>query len=137
MDTQTQVILFHGLSLAKKHFKPKTIEVMVATTPPLMQDRKLPSSTYRYVHVHSCKASCTKHVGDFRGRLENFFIVFKGKQRIICKIHVYMYYTNYTFLSLFCLLGYKVITVFMPINVFQIYMCIPCNKCIVCFIHKL
>ena len=32
MDTQTQVILFHGLSLAKKHFKPKTIEVMVATT---------------------------------------------------------------------------------------------------------
>ena len=32
MDTQTQVILFHGLSLAKKHFKPKTIEVMVATS---------------------------------------------------------------------------------------------------------
>ena len=29
MDTRTQVILFHGLSLAKKHFKPKTIEVMV------------------------------------------------------------------------------------------------------------
>ena len=25
----------------------------------------------------------------------------------------------------------------MPINVFQIYMCIPCNKSIVCFIHKL
>ena len=25
----------------------------------------------------------------------------------------------------------------MPINAFQIYMCIPCNKSIVCFIHKL
>ena len=60
MDTQTQIILFHGLSLAKKHFKTKTIEVMVATTPPLMQDRKLPSSTYRYVHVRACLH--TKHV---------------------------------------------------------------------------
>ena len=37
---------------------------------------------------------------------------------------------------LFCLLGYKVMTVLMPINVFQIYMCIPCNKSIVLFIHK-
>ena len=25
----------------------------------------------------------------------------------------------------------------MPINVFQIYISIPCNKSIVCFIHKL
>ena len=60
MDTQTQVILFHGLSLAKKHFKPKIIEVMVATTPPLLQDRKLPRSTYRSVHVRACLRS--KHV---------------------------------------------------------------------------
>ena len=57
MDTQNTSDPVSWLSLAKKHFKPKTIEVMVATTPPLMQDRKLPSSTYRYVH-----ASCTKHV---------------------------------------------------------------------------
>ena len=38
----------------------KTIDVMVATTSPLMQDRKLPSSTYRYVHVRACLP--TKHV---------------------------------------------------------------------------
>ena len=64
MDTQNTSDPVSWLSLAKKHFKPKVIEVMVATTPPLMQDRELPSSTYRYVHVHSCKASCTKHVID-------------------------------------------------------------------------
>ena len=57
MDTQNTSDPVSWLSLAKKHFKSKKIEVMVATTPPLMQDRKLPSSTYRYVH-----ASCTKHV---------------------------------------------------------------------------
>ena len=44
MDTQNTSDPVSWLSLAKKHFKPKTIEVMVATTPPLMQDRKLPSS---------------------------------------------------------------------------------------------
>ena len=34
----------------------------VATKLPLIQDRELPSSAYRYVHVHACKASCTKDV---------------------------------------------------------------------------
>ena len=38
----------------------KTIDVMVATTSPLMQDRELPSSTYRYVHVRACLH--TKHM---------------------------------------------------------------------------
>ena len=38
----------------------KTIDLMVATTSPLMQDRELPSSTYRYVHVRACLH--TKHV---------------------------------------------------------------------------
>ena len=38
----------------------KTIDLMVATTSPLMQDRELPSSTYRYVHVCACLH--TKHV---------------------------------------------------------------------------
>ena len=37
MDTQNTSDPVSWLSLAKKHFKPKTIEVMVATTPPLMQ----------------------------------------------------------------------------------------------------
>ena len=41
MDTQNTSDPVSWLSLAKKHFKPKTIELMVATTPPLMQDRKL------------------------------------------------------------------------------------------------
>ena len=62
MDTQNTSDPVSWLSLAKKHFKPKTIEVMVATTSPLMQDREQASSTYRYVHVHACKVSCTKHV---------------------------------------------------------------------------
>ena len=56
----------------------KTIEVIVATTPPLKQDRKLPSSTYMYVHVRACLH--TKHVVDstlevdlrtFRRKTEN------------------------------------------------------------------
>ena len=38
-------------------------------------------------------------------------------------------------ISLFCLLGYKVITVL--INAHKCYISIPCNKSIVCFIHKL
>ena len=38
MDTQNTSDPVSWLSLAKKHFKPKTIEVMIATTPPLMQD---------------------------------------------------------------------------------------------------
>ena len=67
----------------------KTIDVTIS---PLMQDRELPSSTYRYVHVRACLH--TKHVvevirsvshGDFRGRLEN---IFEGKQRIRCKIYI-------------------------------------------------
>ena len=41
MDTQNTSDPVSWLSLAKKHFKPKTIEVMVATTSPLMQDREL------------------------------------------------------------------------------------------------
>ena len=53
MDTQNTSNPVSWLSLVKKHFKPKTIEVMVAT-PPLMQ------STSRYLHVH-CHV-CTKHV---------------------------------------------------------------------------
>ena len=69
----------------------KTIDVMVATISPLMQDRELPSSTYRYVHVRACLH--TKHVVEvirfhtetLRGRLENFF---EGKQRIRCKIYI-------------------------------------------------
>ena len=40
MDTQNKGDPVPWLSLAKKHFKPKTIEVRVATTPPLMQDIK-------------------------------------------------------------------------------------------------
>ena len=40
------------LLLAKKPFKPKTIEVIIGT-PPLMHDRKLLSSTYRYLHVRA------------------------------------------------------------------------------------
>ena len=66
MDTRNTSGPLAWLSLAKKRFKPKTIDVMVATTSPLMQDsRELPSSgsTYRYdvrTYVHA--ASCTKHV---------------------------------------------------------------------------
>ena len=79
MDTQNTSDPVSWLTLVKKHFKPKTIEVMVATTPPLMQDRELPSSACRYVHVHACKVACIKHVieviqyvfvGDFRGFLK-------------------------------------------------------------------
>ena len=78
MDTQTQVSCFMAVANHETLQTTKTMEVMVATTPPLMQDRKLPISTYRYVHVRACLH--TKHVvevilshGDFRGRLENFF----------------------------------------------------------------
>ena len=55
MDTQNTSDPVSWLSLAKKHFKPKTIEViMVATTSPFMQDDILYDryrATYRYVHV--------------------------------------------------------------------------------------
>ena len=91
---------------------------MVATTPPLMQDRKLPRSTLRYVHVRACLH--TKHVVEvirfYTATLEvdlrTSLLFFEGKQRITCKIYIQI--TNYTLLSLiflFCLLGYKVITV--------------------------
>ena len=92
MDTQNTSDPVSWLSLAKKHFKPKTTEVMGVATPQLKEDGKLPSYTYSYVHVHACKASCTKHVikviqyiftrwtvGDFRCRLQKFFIVFRRK----------------------------------------------------------
>ena len=94
MDTQNTSNPVSWLSLAKKHFKPKTIEVMVATTPPLMQDRKLPRSTYRYVHVRACLH--TKHVIhsirfytetlDVDLRTSSLF--FEGKQRIRRKIYI-------------------------------------------------
>ena len=72
----------------------KTIEVMVATTPPLMQDRKLPSSTYRYVHVRACLH--TKHVVEvirfhtetLEVDLRTSSLFFEGKQRIRCKIYI-------------------------------------------------
>ena len=54
METQSTGDPVSRLSLAKKHFKPKTIEVMVTTIPPLMQDRKLPRSTYWSAHVRTC-----------------------------------------------------------------------------------
>ena len=117
MDTQNTSDPVLWLSLAKKHFKPKTIEVMVATTPPLMQDRKLPSSTYRYVHV---RMLAKRHVLNTLETLELDFRHFRRKTAN----KMQDIYTNYTFLSLiflFCLLGYKVITVLIPINVFQIY----------------
>ena len=77
MDTQTQVSCFMAVASQETLQTTQTIDVMVATTSPLMQDRKLPSSTYRYMHVRACLH--TKHMvevilshGDFRGRLENF-----------------------------------------------------------------
>ena len=94
MDTQNTNDPVSWLSLAKKHFKPKIIEVMVATTLPLMQDRELPSSAYWYVHVHACKASCTKHVVEVIQTLETLEVdlrisslFFEGKERIRCKIY--------------------------------------------------
>ena len=89
MDTQNTSDPVSWLSLAKKHFKPKTIEVMVATTPPLLQDRKLPSSTYRYVHV---RMLAKRHVLNTLETLEldfrHFSLFFEGKQRIRCKIYI-------------------------------------------------
>ena len=80
MDTQNTSDLVSWLSLAKKHFKPKTIEVMVATTPPLMQDRELLAlPTGMCTCLLAKRHVLNRYVGDFRGRLENFFIVFQRK----------------------------------------------------------
>ena len=143
MDTQNTNDPVSWLLLAKKHFKPKTIEVWLLLHHHWCKiDRDLPSSTYIQVcapwkrHVLNTWwrwFNTFSHVGDFRGRLENFFIVFEGKQRIRCKIHIQIIHFFHWY-SYFVFYGYKVITVLVLINVFQI---IPCNRSIVCFIHKL
>ena len=50
------------LSLAKKHFKNNQGNGCYYITIDARYDIELPNSTYRYVHMHACKASCTKHV---------------------------------------------------------------------------
>ena len=66
----------------------KTIDLMVATTSPLMQDRELPSSTYRYVHVRACLH--TKHLVEvIRFHMETLEVdlrAFSKENRIRCKI---------------------------------------------------
>ena len=64
----------------------KTIDLMVATTSPLMQDRELPSSTYRYVHVRACLH--TQHVVEvIRFHMETLEVdlrAFSKENRIRC-----------------------------------------------------
>ena len=82
------------LSLAKKDFKPKTIEVMVATTPPLMQDSYLVSPTGM---SRAFLQSVTRDRGDsirfhtlesLEVDLRTSSLFFEGKQRIVCKIYI-------------------------------------------------
>ena len=73
------------LSLAKKHFKPKAIEVVGATTPPLMQYLAPPTGMCTCMLTKRHGPMVINHMieviqyGDFRGRIENFFIVFRRK----------------------------------------------------------